>query len=83
MISCDSILLGQTCNTTHFIYFSKHLETIKGSNLTCSHALKTHIESLTEEVIKLRQANKEQHKTLNRVDNFLEQLCSGDGQQKS
>ena len=25
VISCDIILLGQTCNTTRFIYFSKHL----------------------------------------------------------
>ena len=83
MISCDSILLGQTCNTTRFIYFSEHLENIKVSNITCSHALKTHIESPTEEVIKLRQSNKKQHRTLNRVDNFLEQLCSGYGQQKS
>ena len=83
VILCDSILLGQTCNTTRFIYFSKHLENIKVSNLTCSHALKTHLESLTEEVIKVLQANKEQHKTLNRVDNVFEQFCSGDGQQKS
>ena len=82
MILCNSILLGQTCNTTRFIYSSKHSEIIRGYNLTCSHALKNHLESLTEKVIKLCQANKEQHKTLDRVDNFIEQLCSRYGQQK-
>ena len=39
--------------------------------------MKTHIEILTGEVIYLRQDNKEQQKTFNIVDNFLDQLCNG------
>ena len=44
--------------------------------------MKNQLESLTEEVIQLCRANKEQYKTLNRFNNFLEQLCFGNGQQK-
>ena len=44
--------------------------------------MKTQLESLTKEVIQLCRANKEQQKTLNRVDNFLGHLCSGNGQQQ-
>ena len=51
VIWCESILLGQTYNTTHFISFSKHLENIRGSDFTDIHALKTHPESLTYEVL--------------------------------
>ena len=47
VIWCDSILLGQTYNTTHFISFYKHLENIRGSDLLDSHALKTQLESIT------------------------------------
>ena len=82
MIWCDSISFGQTCKTTHFISFSKYSENIRGSDILDSHDLKTKLESLTEELIQLRQENKEQHKTLNRVENFLEQLCSGNGKQQ-
>ena len=74
VISCDSILLGQTCNLTRFISFSKQLENIMGSDLPDSHALNTQLESLIKKVIQLCQENKEQHKTLNRVKNFLEQF---------
>ena len=35
-----------------------------------------------QEVIQLRRANKEQHNTLNRVNNFLEHFCSGNGQRQ-
>ena len=31
----------------------------------------------------MNQANKEQHKNLNRVENFLENSCSGDEHQQS
>ena len=58
MIWCDSILLGQTYNTTCFMSFYKYLENVKGSDLPYSYALRTHIESVTEEVIQLRQENK-------------------------
>ena len=34
----------------------------------------------TEIVIQFRQSNKEQHKILNKVENFLEHFCSGSGQ---
>ena len=71
MILCDSILLGQTCDTTRFFTFSKHLENIRGSDLPDSHALKTHIKSITEEVIELIRVNKEQQKTLNSVNHLL------------
>ena len=55
---------------------------IRVSDIPYSHNMKTHLESLTEEVIQLCRANKEQQNTLNRVDNFLVQLCSVNGQQK-
>ena len=42
--------------------------------------MKNRLESLTEELIQLRQSNKEQHKTLTRVNNMLKQLCSVNGQ---
>ena len=58
VIWCDSILLGQTCNTTHFISFSKHLENISESDFPDSRALKTHPESLTYKVIQLFRDNK-------------------------
>ena len=83
VIWCDSLLLGQTCKTTLFISFSKHLENIRGYDILDSLAMKTKLESLTEEVIQLYEANKEQHKTLNRVENFLEQLWYVNGKQKS
>ena len=54
MILCDSILLGQTCDTTRFFTFSKHLENIRGSDLPDSHALKTQLISLPKEVVELR-----------------------------
>ena len=76
--------------TIHDFSFSKHLENTRVSDLTDSCALKTHLESLTEEVIGLRQYIKVQHKTLNiinktlnRVHNFLELFCSGNGQQQA
>ena len=69
MISRDSILLGQTCNID--FSFPKHLENIRGSDLPDIHALKTHIKSITEEVIELIRVNKEQQKTLNSVNNLL------------
>ena len=47
------------------------------SDLPYIHVMKTHIEILTGEVIYLRQDNKEQQKTFNIVDNFLDQLCNG------
>ena len=47
VIWCDSILLGQTCNTKHFLSFYKNLENIGGSNLPDIHALKIRYESLT------------------------------------
>ena len=85
MILCDSISLGQTCNTTHFC-FSKNLETIRGSGLPDSHNLKTQLESLNEELIELHQSVKKQQniqnraqKTLNSIDDFLEQYFSGNG----
>ena len=59
MIWYESISLGQKCNTTHFIYFSKHLENIRVSYLPYIHDLKNQIESLTEEVTQLLRANKE------------------------
>ena len=59
------------------------MENIRGYDLPYIHAIKTHIENLTEELIQLRRSNKEQHKTLNRVDNFLEYFCSGNVHQKS
>ena len=43
----DSISLGQKCNNTNFISFSKHLENIREYDPPDSHALKTHPESLT------------------------------------
>ena len=67
--------------------FSKHLENIRVYDLPDSHALKNQLESITEEVNGLRQFNTKQHNTLNRsqktlngVDNFLGQLCSGNRQ---
>ena len=80
---CDSILLGQICNTKRFIYFSKNLVNIRVSDLSYSHDMKTQLESITKEVIQLCRANKEQQKSLNRVDNFLGHFCYGNGQQKS
>ena len=47
MILCESISLGQTCDTTHFC-FSKHLETIRESGIPDGHNLKTRLEILTE-----------------------------------
>ena len=71
-------------------YFSKHLENIRGSDIPDGHALNNLLESLTEEVIELRQANKKQqnilnrvHKTLNNTGNFIQQLCYVNGQQQS
>ena len=83
MIWCDSMSFGQTCNTKLFVSYSKHLENIRVSDIPYSHALKIHFGSLAEEWIQLRRANKKQQKTLNRVENFLERLCSVNGQQKS
>ena len=64
------------------------MESIRVSDLPDSHALKNQLESITEEVIGLRPENKKRQKTLDRVqktpnnaENFLEQLCSGNGQQ--
>ena len=82
VIWCDSISLDQTCNTTCFISFYKHLENIRGSDISYSYDMNNQLESLTEEVIQLCQEIKEQYKTLNRVDNFIEQLCSGNEQQQ-
>ena len=59
VIWCDSILLGQICNTKSFIYFYKHLENIKGSDPAYIHYLKTQLESTTEELLQLHIANKE------------------------
>ena len=59
MLCCNGIFLGQTCNTSIFPSFSKQLENNRGSDLKYSHALKTHIESITEEVIQLYQYHKE------------------------
>ena len=42
VIWCDSISLGQTCNTTHFLSFSKNLENIGESDLPDSHAAASH-----------------------------------------
>ena len=56
------------------------MENIRGSDLPDSHALNTWLEIMTEELIQFYKGNKEQQKTLNRVDNFPEQLCSGNGQ---
>ena len=58
------------------------MENIRGSDLPDSHALNTWLEIMTEELIQFYKGNKEQQKTLNRVDNFPEQLCSGNGKQK-
>ena len=87
MISCDIISLGQTCNND--FSFSKHLENIRGYDLPDSHALKNQVEGLTEELIEMSQANKKKQnilnrsqKTLNNAENFLEKLCSGNGQHK-
>ena len=44
--------------------------------------MRTWLESISEEVIRFFQENKEQHKTLNRVKNLLEQLCNGNGKQQ-
>ena len=52
------------------------MENIRGCYLPDSRDLKNWVEILNEEVIELFRANKEQQKTLNRVDNFIEQLCS-------
>ena len=52
------------------------MENIRGYDLPYIHAIKTHIENLTEELIQLRRSNKE-------VDNFLEYFCSGNVHQKS
>ena len=41
VIWCDSILLGQTCNASHFIYFSKHLENTRVSDIPDIHVLNT------------------------------------------
>ena len=61
-----------------------------GSDIPDGHALNNLLESLTEEVIELRQANKKQqnilnrvHKTLNNTGNFIQQLCYVNGQQQS
>ena len=51
VISCDSIFLGQTYNTTRFLSFYEHLENIRGCDTPDNHALKTQLESLTEELI--------------------------------
>ena len=76
----------------HCTIFSlpKNLENIRESDLPDSHALKNQLEIITGELIELRQANKKQQNTLNifqkilnNVENLLEQLCSGNGQQKS
>ena len=74
VIWCDSILLGQTCNTKLFLYLYKHQENISRSNISYSHAMKNQLVSLSGEVIQLCRANWKQQKTLNRVDNFLEQM---------
>ena len=57
MIWCDSILLGKTCNTKHFISLYKHSENISISNRSYSHAMKTQLESISEEVIQMRRTN--------------------------
>ena len=59
------------------------MENIRRSDILDSRALKTKLESLTEEVIQLHKENKEQHKTLNIVENFPEQLCSGNEKKQS
>ena len=82
VIWCDSILLGQICNTKSFIYFYKNLVNIRVSEIPYIHDMKTQLESLTKEVMQLCRANKEQYKTPNRANNFLEQLCYGNGQQQ-
>ena len=66
------------------------MENIRGSDLPDSNALNNQLGSLTKEVIELRQENKKQNSTLNisqktlhNIDNLLEPLCYGNGQQKS
>ena len=59
------------------------MEDIRGSGIKYIHALKNQIESLTEELIRLLQDNKEQHKTLSTVKGLLEQLCYRNGQQQA
>ena len=83
VIWCDSIFLSRPCNTSRFIYLSKHLENTRGSDPSYSHDMKTRLESLTEEGIKLCQEHREQQKTLNTVDNFPEHLCNVNGKQQS
>ena len=70
--------------------FSKQLENIRGSDLPDSNALNNQLGSLTKEVIEFCQSNDKHHSTLNRsqktlhnIDNLLEPLCYGNGQQKS
>ena len=77
MILCDSKLLGQTCNTTILFPFLNTWKILGDMVLLYSHDLNTWIETITEEVIQFIRANMEQQKTLNRVNSFLEQLCSG------
>ena len=67
---------GLTYNTSSFIYFTEHLLSTRGSDLADGYALKNQLECITEEVIKLRQDNKEQQKTMNRDQHLLGQLCS-------
>ena len=55
VIWCNSIFLGQTCTTSHFISFSKHLENTSRYDFPDSPVLENHLESLTEEVIQLGQ----------------------------
>ena len=70
-------------------FFSKHLEYIRGYDIPDSYALKTHLESLTGEVIESCQEKRKKQsipnisqKTLNSVNNVFELLCSGSKQQK-
>ena len=49
----DSIFLGHIYNTSCFIYFSNNLKNTLIYDLTYSHVLNTHLESITEEVILL------------------------------
>ena len=59
------------------------MENIRGFDLPDIHALNTRLKIIAEEVSHLRQTNKEQQKTLKRVNNFLGQFCPLNGQQQS
>ena len=64
VIWCDSISLGQKCNTSHLFPSLNTWEKSRVSDLPDINAMRKQLENLTKEVIQLHQEHKDFHNFL-------------------